>query len=570
MKNKFFRPQELKPELLNAFKGYKAKFILNDLFAGLMVALVALPLNLAMGYRQTPEGFNYALQIGLWTAIVGGVLLSIFGGTKFSVGGPTAPFIAIIVILIGSFSTNDNFIAMQGVFFTVALAGVILIVAGLLKAGKLLKFISYPALIGICLGIGVALLFNLVSDLGLTLAPHTDLTRSMDTFSPFISRLIRTGAGITQFSVSSFIIGGFAVALVYLLPKIPKVGKKLPSMIIAIAAATGLSLLLRIAETPHLQPITIGSHFGELDPAWNWHYLQWSQLRAIIATPTIYLFAFAIAIVAMLEGMTSATAVENISGIKFNKNQEIIGHGIANLGSGILGGLPITAAMARTNLNYESGAKSNLAGIFQAIFLLLFYVLLLQFMGVIPLAALTAPLVKVAISTSFYPVVVKLLRFTKRDTSILIVTGLVTIIFGVHFGVIAGVGLSFLVNIKSFKDKLVITETDVKEVPNFICPETETETTIKALKIQGTVFFANAHKVIKKIAAEIENADKLVLDLSATNSVDATVAERLAKLTKALTRNNKELILLNANDRIDNLYSKANNMLYPVKKAVKT
>jgi len=655
---KFFRQLDLKPELLNCMKTYKPKFIFKDMFAGLMVALVALPLNLAMGTRQTYDDFQFALQIGLWAAIVGGILLSLFGGTRFSIGGPTAPFIAVIAI----FWTIPGF-GMAELFFTTALAGVILIIAGLAKAGKLLKFISYPALIGICLGIGVALLFNLLSDLGFALGP-AELTNSIEGVSPFLARIIRTGGGLSRgirgvgerylsygvpnpdfhhgFSVASFILGTVAVLLVYLLPKIHK---KIPSLIVAIAVTTGLSFVLtaisRATGAEWIRPILIGERF-DVQPAWGEHYIRFGQIN--FGFWQIYVFAFAIAIIAALEGMTSATAVSNVSGIKYNANSEILGHGVANLGSGLLGGLPITAAMARTNLNYAEGAKSNFAGVFQAIFLLIFYAALLQFMGVVPIAALLAPLVKVAISTSFYPLVVSLFKFTKRDAAILAVSGGVVIFFGVHFGVLAGIAISFIVNIKSYKDKLVITEVEIDEVkgceklkllqekseeyckcvtcaaetteiavaekgqttdgidtkgykPRGSAAEhdaagvgvqgsalqfntlyidtatvntttTDSENTIeedepltpptkKIFHVKGTVFFANAHKLEEKIHAAFETVDEVILDMEETNSVDATVVERLSKLTKNVSRLNKRLTLHNYSEDIGRLYNLA-------------
>jgi len=533
---------DIKPELLNSVKGYKPRKLFNDMLAGLMVALVALPLNLAMGTRQTPgeNYFAYAIQIGLWAAIVGGILLSMFGGTKYSIGGPTAPFITIIVILLAA--TGNN---MHNVFLATMLAGIILMIAGILRAGRALKFVSYPVVIGICLGIGITLLFNLLSDLGFVLADHTDLTRSIDSISPFISRLMRTGMGLAEFSVSSLLIGGFAVALTYILPK---VHKKIPAIIVAIAAATGLSFIFRATNVEWLQPITIYSRHGSPAPAWGAHLIQFPQVSW--ASPQLYLFAIAIAVVATLEGMMSSTAVENISGVKFNPNAEIFGHGVANFGSGLFGGLPVTAAMARTNLNYENGAKSNLAGIFQSLFLLIFYVALMQFIGPIPLAALIAPLVKVAITTSFFPKVARLIRFNRRCAITILATGLITVIFGVHFGVIAGVGASFLTNIKSIKTGLTITEIPFEQMANYKTFDEHFEAelekpTIKVLKIEGTVFFANVYKLVNRIKELMQNADEVILDMEKATNIDATVGEQLSKLTKIYAKNGKRLTMHN-------------------------
>jgi len=598
MKAKSREQFHIKPELINCMKkGYKPKSIFKDAFAGLMVALVALPLNLAMGHRQSYDGFSYAIQIGLWSAIVGGLLLSIFGGTRFSIGGPTAPFITIIVVLIGTAGQS-----MHNVFFATAIAGVLLIIASLLKAGKLLKYVAHPVFMGICLGIGVALLFNLLSDMGLTLATHTPLTESMDLVSPFLSRLTRTVMGIPQFSLYNFVVGLTAAVLVYMLPKIHK---KIPAIIVAIAVATGVGFLMGLtnSNTDLLRPNLINGG-DTIDNAFNYHFINFGRIN--FSSPFIYLFAIAIAMIASLEGMMSSSAVEKISGIKFNPNTELFGHGVANLGSGLAGGLPITAAMARTNLNYENGAKSNFAGIFQALFLLVFYVALMPVMRFIPVAALVSPLVKVAIATSFYPLVVRMLRFSKRDSSILIVTGLITIIFGVHFGVIVGIAFAYAINAKRFKNKLEMKTAPIKETPvttitkhfrnaqfdkkialdndikAFIQstfsttdvlltsdnPDLESLRNAKPISedvpvksqtiyLSGSLFFVNINKVIEKATQIFMRNDEVVLDMQNVKDIDGTVAERLSKLTVAAAKNQKRLAVINMFPASEQLYIKA-------------
>jgi len=502
---------------------------------------------------------------------------------------------------------------MHNIFFATALAGVILMIAGLLGAGKLLKFVSYPALIGICLGIGIALLFNLLSDMGLMLGPATDLTRQIDRISPFIARLIRTGTGFQYFTssrnITNLIAGVVAATLVFVLPKI---NKKIPSILVAIAVSTGVAYLLGLATGGgngvggFLEPWTIYRHLGYVspEPAWGTHLIRFGDINwAGFGGVSTIMFAFAIAIIAALEGSMSATTVENISKIKYHTNTELFGHGVANLGSGLLGGLPITAAMARTNLNYENGAKSPLAGIFQALYLLLFYALLMPFMRFIPIAALVAPLLKVAITTSFFPLVAKLLRFSKRDASILATTGLITIIFGVHFGVIAGIATSFIVNIPSYKRKLemveldengniieeiasVATDTliatsdenseaivtdsrDYKETPALIdeipssatvlcdhqqepkCKDASVVT--RVLQVRGAVFFANAHKLVDKVKVMLQHCDEVLVDFKETHSIDATVAERLAKVMKAAAKADKHVAIINPDAKMKHI-----------------
>jgi len=226
----------------------------------------------------------------------------------------------------------------------------------------------------------------------------------------------------------------------------------------------------------------------------------------------------------------------------------------------LLGGLPITAAMARTNLNYANGAKSNFAGIFQCLFLLLFYLVLMPFIGIVPVAALIAPLVKVAIATSFFPLVYRLIRSsTKRDSAQLAITAIIAIIFGVHFGIIAGIASSFIVNSKIMKDKLLIEEICFKDIPNIDnfdekFEKEENPPNIRAFKIKGSIYFANLHKILNKMYDALKDgADEIILDLSETNSIDATVVEKISKYTKSLAKQGKRLRVFNANEKTKKL-----------------
>lgn len=520
----------MKPELLLGFKTYKKKFVFSDLLSGLMVAIVALPLSIAFGIQS-----GATLQTGIMAAIVGGMLISAFGGAKFSIGGPSATFIVLTATYIA-----DPDIGLNGIFIITTLAGVMLIAAGFLKAGRLLKYVPYTVIIGFTAGIGFILLSGQFKDfLGLILPDGNP--------PDFIGKMSACFQNMTSFNPFALLIGAVTLAIIYLLPKL---NKKIPSVIIALIAATILSFVLNTALGDIASIPTLGSVYGDITAEFT--FIDFS---AVSSRFYIYLIpAGSIAILSALEGLMSASIAEGLSGAPFNPDSELIGHGIANIGTGLTGGIPVTGALARTSVNISSGAKSPLSGIFHSLFLLIFYLLLMPVMKYIPFSALAAVLIKVSISMSRFKLVARFAAFGLRDSATLLTSFLVTVIFGVLYGVFAGIAVAFAFNIPAFKNKLFITEVTANEVRGGEILPAES---IRIFGLKGAVFFISVNKLLKVIESAATAAEYIVIDMDKTGKMDATAAEKLSKTAKAMAKNDKKLVLLNMSDTNEKRYKTA-------------
>jgi SulP family sulfate permease len=250
----------------------------------------------------------------------------------------------------------------------------------------------------------------------------------------------------------------------------------------------------------------------------------------------------------------SATVAEGMTNDVYNPNTELIGHGIANMGAGLLGGIPVTGAIARTTANINGGAKSPLAGISHALFLLVMYFTLMPIFAYIPFAVLAAVLIKVAITMSRFPLFLRFITFGIRDSLLLTASLLLTVFLGVAYGVLLGIALAFLINIQNFIHNMKIEQADFEQIESGKKFKSESKI---AYKISGAVFFMSVNKLIVLVRSAILTHDEIVLDFSGVSRVDATAVERLAKLAKNVSAQDKRLVLHNLSDRQKLRYEKA-------------
>jgi len=509
----------MNPELFDVFKkGYNGKMLVKDLLAGLMVAIIALPLSAALGIQS-----GSTLQAGLITAIFAGFCISAFGGSRFQIGGPTAAFVAILFSYL-----NNPEIGISGLVMAGILAGVILIVMGIFKLGKAVKFVPYPIVVGFTAGIGVTLLFGQLKDfLGIDCAVKGE----------FIEKLIEYVNNISTISIASVIIGVFSLAIIIFLPKI---NKKIPASFVAIIAATLLSLLLGVID-PSLSAETIGSKYGEIKGEFSFDHLGGFEN---VNFGAIIMPAIIIAFLCAIESLLSATVADEMADTKHNPNRELVGQGVANIVSSLMGGLPATGAIARTAANIDAGAASPISGMIHSVCLLVFYLLLMPVMQYIPLAALAAVLIMVAYKMSNFKLLYRLASFTKRDTAVLVVTFLLTIFFDLTYGVLGGLALAIIVNAKNLFKKLVIEES------------VDGESKIATLSLSGALYFFAVNKLVNRIMENAKSCDTIRVDMNTLDRVDVTSVEKLAKLDKKLNSEGKNLVLLNTNEIISKRYHK--------------
>ncbi|MDE7078813.1 MAG: STAS domain-containing protein [Clostridia bacterium] len=503
----------MKPELFNSLKTYKKANIFKDLQAGLMVAIIAMPLSIALGIQSVPgEVSSHGIQMGLVTAIIAGFFISAFGGSRFQIGGPTAAF---VVILFGYLSNPD--IGLLGLAIAGVAAGVILIIMGLCRVGNVMKFFPYPIIIGFTTGIGITLMVGQIKDLCGFNSSGTDV----------IEKLVSYAQNITTFNWLTFVVGAVGLLCVIVLPKI---NKKIPSAFVALVLCTGLCALLNKFCGANIE--TIGSKYGDIKA--GFFLPDFSQI-ANVKVGSLIVPSIVIAFLCAIESLLSASVASGLTNTPYNPNQELLGQGMANICSSLLGGLPATGAIARTVAGIENGAKSPLTGVFHSVFVLIMYFALMSVLKFVPLAVFSAILISVAINMSRFPLFFKMCKFGKRDVAVLIITCVLTVVFDLTYGVIGGIVLALLVNVQNLRIKLTV-ENSEEECPTLI--------------VNGTLYFINVNKFIDVLNKEFELKNEVIVDLSGVKRIDSTSLEKIVKLNRAIKAQGKSLELVGYNDRI--------------------
>ena len=398
------------PALFLCFKeGYSFATLRSDLIAGLTVAIVALPLAMAMAVAS-----GASPDKGLVTAVVAGFFISFLGGSKVQIGGPTGAFVVVIFDVIARFG-------LDGLIVSSVMAGIILIIAGYARLGKLIKYIPYPVITGFTTGIAVIIASSQVKDfLGLTYS---------NVPAEFIEKWMSYFEHLNETSLFAVGLGVLALAIIIICKKI---SAKIPAYLVSILIVSLISFIFALPVD------TIGSRFPDMPtglPAPTLPHLTLEEIRALIPS------AFTIAFLAGIEALLSAVVADSMIGTKHSLNQELVGQGVANLASGFFGGLPATGAIARTATNIKSGGKTPMSGVFHALFLLVFLYTIMDILAYIPMAGLAAVLFMVAWGMSDIKHFMQISRISPSDRTILFLTFALTVL--VDLTVAIGVGVTF-------------------------------------------------------------------------------------------------------------------------------
>ncbi len=407
--------EKLKPELFSSLRGYTRGQLIKDLTAGLIVAVIALPLSIALALAS-----GVGPEQGIYTAIIAGFLISLLGGSRVQIAGPTAAFATIVA---GIVATKG----MSGLILSTLLAGILLILMGLCRLGSLIRYIPHTITVGFTAGIAVTIVVGQLKDfVGLTYPEGTVAVETMEKLEVF-------GENISTFNPWALLVG--AVCLVILIVW-PYVSRKIPGSLIAILVSVLLVKLLALPVN------TIGDLY-EISSALPSLTLPADlSARAILdAVPD----AFTIAILAGIESLLSCVVADGMIGAKHNSNMELIAQGVGNIGSVLFGGIPATGAIARTAANIKNGGRSPIAGMVHAIVLLLVLVVLMPYAALIPMPAIAAILLMVAYNMSEWRHFVEICR-TKRvfDIIVLTATFLLTVIFDLVVAIAVGIALAVL------------------------------------------------------------------------------------------------------------------------------
>jgi SulP family sulfate permease len=495
-------------------EGYGGADLRADLAAGIVVGIVALPLSMALAIAS-----GVPPQHGLYTAIVGGAVAALFGGSRVQVTGPTAAFVVVLAPIAARHG-------LGGLLVASFLAGLMLLLMGMARLGRMIAFVPYPVITGFTAGIAIVIGTLQVKDfLGLTVDSMPE---------HYIDRLRALGHALPTARVEDLAIGAFTLLV---LVTWPLVTKKVPSPLVALTASTlvawGATLLsngfhvatiaTRFAGIPSLPPL----------PGWPWRYpgpegaplhLSYALVRELVGP------AFAIAMLGAIESLLSAKVADGLTGRQHDSDAELMGQGLANLAAPFFGGIAATGAIARTATNIRYGGRTPLAAVFHSLFVLLAMVLLAPLLGQLPMAALAALLLVVAWRMGEWKHVSRVLRVApKGDVMVLLACLSLTVLFDMVVAVSVGVVLAALLFMERMADTSSA-ELIAQGHPEFAkgLPRE-----IVIYEVAGPLFFGAAQKAMSTLRAIRKNVRVVVLDLRAVPVIDAT---GLVSLESAIAR----------------------------------
>lgn len=512
----------LKPKLLSVMKTYNKDQFIKDIIAGLIVAIIALPLSIALAISS-----GVSPEQGLYTAIIAGFFISLLGGSRVQIGGPSATFMVVVYSVVASHGT-------EGLLITTILAGIILILFGLLKLGSMIKYIPYPITVGFTSGIALTIFSSQIKDffgMDIGAVPTKFIEKWQLYFSSF-----------DKIQWMPFLIGAIALAILIIWPRI---NKRIPASLISIIVTTALVAIL------NLDVQTIGTQYTDLSssfPTPSIPNITWSKIEDLISP------AFTIAFLCSLESLLSAVVSDGMIGSKHRSNMELVAEGVANIASGLFGGMPATGAIARTVANIKNGGRTPIAGIVHAITLLFILLFLMPLVKMIPLATLAAILIMVSYNMSEWRMFKKLLNAPKSDVIVLLSTFFLTILFDLTLAISVGMVLTAFLFMKRMTDVTDIQGIEMNDDEDeFELLDDELKEVLSdeilIYEINGPFFFGAADKFLDSIQSLQGPSKVLIIRLRNVPVIDATAVHALNLLQDNCHRSNTTLILSEVNDR---------------------
>ncbi len=527
---------DFKPKLFTSLKNYSKEKFTADLMAGIIVGIVALPLAIAFGIAS-----GVSPEKGLITAIIAGFIVSFLGGSSVQIGGPTGAFIIIVYGIIQQFG-------IEGLAIATVIAGVMLVLMGVLRLGTVIKFMPYPIIVGFTSGIALTIFTTQMKDLfGLT----------METVpADFISKWIAYGKAASTVNIWSAIVGALSILIIIYSPKLVK---KIPGSLIAIVVMTTIVYFLKTYFG--ITTIeTIGDRF-QIDASLP------EATTIPINMETINLLlpaAFTIAMLGAIESLLSATVADGVTGDKHNSNTELIAQGVANMVTPIFGGIPATGAIARTMTNINNGGRTPVAGIIHAIVLLLILLFLVPLAKHIPMACLAGVLIIVSYNMSEWRTFRSILKNPKSDVIVLLVTFFLTVIFDLTIAIEIGLLFAMLLFMRRITES-----SNISVITGELDMGTDAEKTadndklilskgIEVYEIDGPFFFGIANKFdesMKQIGGEKPKIR--IIRMRKVPFMDSTGLHNLESLYRLSAKEGIQLVLSGVNDKIKNMLNKS-------------
>ncbi len=537
---------DFKPKILSAFRHYDKKTFTADLMAGVIVGIVALPLAIAFDIAS-----GVSPEKGIITAIVAGLMISLFGGSKVQIGGPTGAFIVIVYGIIQQYG-------MQGLTVATLMAGVFLILLGVLRLGTIIKYIPYPIVVGFTSGIAVTIFTTQVKDLfGLT----------MDVVpSDFVEKWVAYASHFGTIDPWSALVGVGSVALIAVWPLLARRFhlsplRALPGSLVAIVLMTVVALLLKqYAGVSTIE--TIGDRFSissEL-PGAVVPELSWQTFKRLVGP------AVTIAVLGAIESLLSATVADGVIGDHHNSNTELIGQGIANLASPIFGGIPATGAIARTMTNINNGGRTPVAGIIHAAVLLLIFLFLMPLAQYIPMACLAGVLVVVAYGMSGWRSFLAMVRRNpKSDVTVLLLTFFLTIIFdltvAIEFGLVCACLLFMRRMAETTEVHAVMNEIDLNEDADMQAGNLEHLTIpegVEVYEINGPYFFGAGTRFEDIMARYGSHPKVRIIRMRKVPFIDSTGMHNLENMCRMSQKEGVTVVLSGVNPKVEAVLKRNN------------
>lgn len=534
---KFTGTIDFHPKSLSSLRGYSLAKFKADFISGIVVGIVALPLAIAFGIAS-----GVSPTTGLITAIIGGFMVSAFGGNTVQIGGPTGAFIVIVYNIIAQFG-------MTGLAIATLMAGLILVMMGLFRLGTVIKFIPYPIVVGFTAGIALTIFSTQMNDffgLGLDKVP-----------GEFIPKWGMYLSNLGNIDLYTLAVGVVSLLIIVLTPKI---SQKLPGALISIIIVTAATCVISYFF-PSLTVETIGMRFSDMSselPSPHGFDIDMATINLLLPS------AFTIAVLGAIESLLSATVADGVTGSRTNSNTELIGQGIANITVPLFGGIPVTGAIARTMTNITNGGRTPVAGVIHAIVLLLTFLFLMPLINLVPMSCLAAVLIVVSYNMSGWRTVIGIFKAPKSDVSVLLVTFFLTVIFDLTIAIEIGLLLAIVLFLRRVMEnsqiKVYSEQLDVAEGTDLSNHEVLTvEKGVSVYEIDGPFFFGIATKFDEMMRSTLhEKPIVRIIRMRKVPFIDSTAIHNLEILIKSSHDEGIKIVLSGVNPSVHTSLKNAN------------
>jgi SulP family sulfate permease len=517
-----------RPRLIESLEQYSRRDFAADLVAGVTVGLVALPLAMAFGIASgvTP-------QAGIYTAIVGGFIVSLLGGSRIQIGGPTGAFVVIVAGIIAQHGHS-------GLLIVTMMAGVILLFLAFSGLGQAVKFIPRPVVLGFTNGIALLIASTQIKDfLGLAVG---------ETPAEFFSRMAVLAVSLDTVNWNAVALGTLALAIIIWVPRaLPRI----PGSIVALVVGTVILAIFRLPVD------TIGSRFGGIPSGLP--SIALPGFRPDLIMPLLPA-ALTVALLAAVESLLSAVVADAMSGDRHNANAELLAQGVANLVVPIVGGIPVTGAIARTATNFRSGARTPVAGLIHAVTLLAIVVLFAPLASYVPMAVLAAVLFVVAYNMGEWREIGSIMRLELADKAVWLITFALTVLADLTVAVEVGLALAALLYIHRVTETTsvaAVTDEYIEDGRPHVLQDKQVPPYVTILRIHGPFLFGMTDKLVEATADLSSFGPIVILRLRNMTAIDATGLHALEQLNERLKRSGRALLLCGARHQPSQLLEQA-------------